>query len=609
LDGAWRAAQNGGNALPTEPPALHTLSVAGQSLPFTRRHPLNPHFSRTLLAAALAASTLVLTACGGSDSNDGNASTPPVTQEPATPVALNAATVTVNGVERSYAEYAPANVADLREYDARGVRVVIALHDDAQDATEYATRTRWTRLADEFGFVVAFPNAAQKKWNVAGDAAAGDELAFVTAVASAMRTKYALTATIPTYITGTGTGGSVAQQIAMKAPNLVTAVASINGVAQAATLNSTDLPASAMGAWIIRSADTPLTTNETLQAAYWQKANQTDQAPQVQATDVATSTVYANKENVQQQVRITTLKAGVAPDGEAVTRMIWNAMFDGVVRFADDTRVNGTLHANQTIASMKLIETTKELRPGSTRRWLTYVPSNYAALKASGKKVPLLFSYHGRNGSARFQALITEWYKVAEEKGFIVVFPQGIGATWAVPMEADARDILFFQDLYAEMTKTYDIDTTRVYLNGSSMGTAMSNRIAVQFPERFAALALCYSGHLGAASYAAPIVRTDIAMPVWQCRGGTELDSEFPGSEPAARQFWRSTVNKHNGPPALVVDGRRKIEVWSDGLAEYRWQVTDNVGHFWHPGQARLMWDQMLSKYSRSATGALQRQP
>ncbi|NYE25304.1 PHB depolymerase family esterase [Pigmentiphaga litoralis] len=564
--------------------------------------------TRAILAALFATSTVLLTACGGGGGNDPVGTSPPATQEPSTPVAVNAATVTVNGVERSYVEYAPAKVADLREYDARGVRVVIALHDDGSDGNAYAQRTRWTELADEHGFVVAFPNAAQSKWNLTGDANAGDELAYVNAVAAAMRTKYALVATIPTYLTGTGTGGALAQQLAMRAPNLAAAVASINGVAPAPTFNRTDLPPSAMGAWIIRSADTPLTTTETLQAAYWQKANETDQAPKVQATDLATDTTYANQANPLQQVRISSLKPGVTADGRAVTRMIWNSMFDGVVRFADDTRVNGTLHANQTIASMKLVEAVKELRPGSTRRWLTYVPSNYEALKASGKKVPLLFSYHGRNGSARFQALITEWPKVAEEKGFIVVFPQGIGATWAVPMEADARDMLFFQDLYAEVTKTYNIDTTRVYLNGSSMGTAMSNRIAVQQPNLFAALALCYSGHLGAASYANPIVRTDIAMPVWQCRGGDELDSEFPGSEPAAREFWRSTVNKHKGPPVNIVDGRRKIEVWSDGLAEYRWQVTDKIGHFWHPGQARLMWEQMLSKYSRAPNGALQRQ-
>src|SRR5690606_6295073 len=113
--------------------------------------------------------------------------------------------------------------------------------------------------------------------------------------------------------------------------------------------------------------------------------------------------------------------------------------------------------------------------------------------------------------------------------------------------------------------------------------------------------------HLSASAYSNAIVRTDLAMPVWQCRGAQELDSSFPGSESAARDFWRSTVNQHAGPPTIVQDGRRLIEVWNDGLAEYRWQVTDGVAHFWHPGQARLMWTDMLSRYQRLPDGSLVR--
>jgi len=66
-------------------------------------------------------------------------------------------------------------------------------------------------------------------------------------------------------------------------------------------------------------------------------------------------------------------------------------------------------------------------------------------------------------------------------------------------------------------------------------------------------------------------------------------------------------VNKNFGSPSITIDGRRITEVWNSGLAEYRWQVTSDIGHAWHPGQAREMWDEMLRFYRRNPDGSLQR--
>jgi len=585
---------------------------------------MKKHFLAGWTLTAICAAALV--ACGGSDSpnqpNPGDQGTvvnPPVPENPApvvptpaAPVVLEKASVTVNGQEREYFMYAPKAVAELREYDARGVRVVISLHDDGQDGQANADRTRWSEIAEANGFVAIFPNAADKRWNTARAAGGADEIAFIRAMAAAVRTKYGLTATIPTYLTGTGAGGTLAQQIAMMAPDVTTAVASIGGVAESTTfeLPAAQRPVSAMAAWQFRAADAELSLDDIKQIAYWTTANATQAKAVVTQTEQADTTTYAKADNDVQQVKVSRLRAGQSGDSLAVSQLIWSQMFDRTVRFADTKTTNGTLHANETIASMRLVESTKEFSPGNPRRWLTYVPSNYAELTAGGKKLPLIFSFHGRNGSARFQAMITEWHKVAEAKGFIVVYPQGIGATWQVGMEPDARDVKFFLDLFAETQGRYAIDTSRVFLNGSSMGTALTNRIAVQYPQLFAAIAPCYSGHLGAANYAHAIVKTNVPLPVWQCRGGDELPSEFPGGtagETASRNFWRETVNRNMGPFTLQVDGRRRTEIWNDGLAEYRWQLTDDIGHFWHPGQALQMWDEMLSRYQRTPDGHLVR--
>lgn len=525
------------------------------------------------------------------------------------PVVLRKATVSVDGQEREYLVYAPKAVNALRENDARRVRIVISLHDDGQDGQANAERTRWSEIAEAHGFIAVFPNAAEKRWNTAPAAGGADEIAFIRAMAAAVRTRYGLTATVPTYLTGTGAGGTLAQQLAMLAPDLATAVAGIQGVAPGATYELLrQRPPSAMAAWLWRAPGAGLSLDEIKQIAYWTTANAAQDTAVVAHTAQAETSTYAQAGNPVQQVKVSRLREGQAGDSQAVSQLIWSEMFDKTIRFADAKTTNGTLHANETIESMGLLESTKEWRPGQPRRWLTYVPSNYAELTANGRKVPLIFSFHGRNGSARFQALITEWHKVAEARGFIVVYPQGIGATWEVAMDPNARDVRFFLDLLAETKARYAIDTSRVFLNGSSMGTALTNRIAVQYPELFAAIAPCYSGHLHAAHYAHPIVKTHVPLPVWQCRGGDELPSEFRGGtagETAARHFWRETVNRNTGPFTLQVDGRRRTEIWNDGVAEYRWQLTDGVGHFWHPGQALKMWDEMLSKYQRAPDGNL----
>ena len=85
--------------------------------------------------------------------------------------------------------------------------------------------------------------------------------------------------------------------------------------------------------------------------------------------------------------------------------------------------------------------------------------------------------------------------------------------------------------------------------------------------------------------------------------------SGWHGGEAAAQVFWRETVNKNSGVPTLQVDGRRVTEIWNNGVAEYRWQLTQYQPHFWNEGQAENIWSEMFSKYSRTASGQLVRLP
>ena len=573
--------------------------------------------NRHLLVLGLAGALLLLNGCGGSD---GDSTAAPVVPSAAAAITctssaggLTKSTITVGTLTREYYDSAPTNYAALRENDARGVTVLVNFHDAGQTGQSGAASTCWNEVGEAKGFITVFPSAVGGAWNTKSATTGADEVAFVKALLASIKTKYSLASNAMVYYTGVGQGGRMAQAIAMQAPQYLGAVASIGGVAETEVfaLPSAQLPPTTISSWIIKRSATEVDPSEAQQIAYWNKQNAVYTPAVAQSSTNFTSQVYASQDRPLQLVKVSSMNlTGYA--GKALSQEIWDGMFAGTVRFFDDDRINGTLHENKSIADMKLIDESKSFIAGSPRRWLTYLPSNYAALTAGGKKLPLVLSLHGRNGSARWQAVTSEWHTVAEQNGFIVVYPQGVGATWTSSMVPDQPDVLFLQSLIAELKSKYAVDPTRVYLNGFSAGSAMTNRMAVQYPLLFAAIAPCYSGHLSPAAYTDPIVRTDVPLPTWQCRGENEKPTDFPGGtagEAAAQVFWRETVNKNSGVPTLQLDGRKVTQIWNNGVAEYRWQVTEYQPHFPHEGQAKKIWDEFFSKYQRSATGALVKLP
>jgi len=579
---------------------------------------------RLFAPACLAAS---IVGCGGGSSN-GSTSTSPPPSSPSTPppaaafqavtcpdsaALLTAKSITVAGQTRNYLVSVPTQLAALRASDVKGVAVVVSFGQNGESAKAGATSTCWHDIGEREGFVAVYPETASGTWNTTLDSSKPDDIAFIKALVPALKTEYSLGGLNNVYLTGVGAGARMANAVAVMAPTIetVAAVAGVDGVADAAVFAqpAANRPASTMASWIIQSAGS--TADVSAQVAYWNGQNGVLSAGVVSSESGLPATVYASKERPLQQVRVTTLTVK-GYGGKQLSEDIWAGMFAGTYRFPDDTRTNGTLNANRSIADMKLIDTTKEFVAGAPRRWLTYLPSNYAALTSAGQRLPLVISLHGRNGSAKYQALTTKWHEVAESKGFIVAYPQGNGATWNTAITDPNVDVQFIMALVDELKAKYAVDGTRIFLNGTSMGAALTNRIAVQYPLPFAAIAPCYSGHLSPASYTNAIVRTDVPMPVWQCRGQDEVPSDFPGGaagEAAAQVFWRETVNHNTGLPMLQLDGRKVTQIWSNGVAEYRWQVTEFQPHFWHEGEAEKIWNEMFSKYSRTSAGALVKTP
>lgn len=124
------------------------------------------------------------------------------------------------------------------------------------------------------------------------------------------------------------------------------------------------------------------------------------------------------------------------------------------------------------------------------RSYRLYIPPGYDPTEPT----PLVFSFHGFTSNTSQQIAITHWNDVAEENGFVVVYPQGAGTPprWnaGVPLFGfeGADDIGFVRDLLAQLGRDLCVDESRVYANGFSNGGGMSEYLACEMSDTFAAI-------------------------------------------------------------------------------------------------------------------------
>ena len=128
---------------------------------------------------------------------------------------------------------------------------------------------------------------------------------------------------------------------------------------------------------------------------------------------------------------------------------------------------------------------------GVTREYLLYVPAHYDR----STPTPLVISMHGAGGWPAQQMRTSQWNRVAEAHGFIVVYPSGItgsGPTiWHVERSsALATDVRFIADLIDALSARYNIDRSRIYANGLSNGGGMSFALSCTLSDRIAAVGL-----------------------------------------------------------------------------------------------------------------------
>jgi polyhydroxybutyrate depolymerase len=132
---------------------------------------------------------------------------------------------------------------------------------------------------------------------------------------------------------------------------------------------------------------------------------------------------------------------------------------------------------------------------GVQRVALVYAPS-----KMTAGKVPLVFDFHGRGGTARHAARVHHFHETWSEA--VVVYMQGLNTPgrltdpegkktgWqAGPGDQNDRDLKFFDAVLASMKNDYPVDETRIYATGHSNGGAFTYLLWAKRGDTFAAFA------------------------------------------------------------------------------------------------------------------------
>ncbi|MGD8859463.1 MAG: PHB depolymerase family esterase [Myxococcales bacterium] len=165
-----------------------------------------------------------------------------------------------------------------------------------------------------------------------------------------------------------------------------------------------------------------------------------------------------------------------------------------------------------------------------SRTYQLHVPEGY-----DDTPRPLVINMHGFLNDGSQQSRISGMNALADEEGFIAVYPDGLGTlrafnagdccAWDNP---EQDDVAFIDQVIERVSQQVCVDRSRIYATGFSNGGFMAYRLACERSETFAAVA-SVSGVLG-------IPREDCdqarPVPLLHIHGTADLIVPYQGGSP-----------------------------------------------------------------------------
>ena len=249
-----------------------------------------------------------------------------------------------------------------------------------------------------------------------------------------------------------------------------------------------------------------------------------------------------------------------------------------------------------TVTSQQLT-TENILYDGNNREYIIYVPQSYSPSIST----PILFALHGGSGYANdFMNYEADFRSISDTAGFVLVYPQaledpndGNSTNWLHKEPTDHKDIFFIETLIDTISSEYNIDLSRIYACGYSLGGMFSYELACQLNHKITAI----SSVAGAAFFGA-FANCNISHPTAVLSINGTADNIHPYNDQngwyfsvaAIDSFWSYTNNTDVIPIVTQLPDLNTAD--GSTVERYTWQNGDgcvsveelkiiNGGHDW----------------------------
>jgi poly(3-hydroxybutyrate) depolymerase len=219
---------------------------------------------------------------------------------------------------------------------------------------------------------------------------------------------------------------------------------------------------------------------------------------------------------------------------------------------------------------------------GVSRQYFLYVPDN---LKPNS---PMFISCHGMDQDYQYQKTQMKWMpSSADTASFVVVFPVGVAGTiWGQPYTTgwninDMTDVNFMLDIIDEVKTDYNIDDTRVYMSGFSLGGVFAYYMAQKAPDRIAAV-VSFSGY----DITDASISCSRPIPVFHLHGTSDIVMPYQRAEAYVKKWYNLFHCKTNDVIqhfSLPYDNNATLTTYTncDCEVEVKLLKVPSVGHDW----------------------------
>lgn len=279
----------------------------------------------------------------------------------------------------------------------------------------------------------------------------------------------------------------------------------------------------------------------------------------------------------------------------------------------------GGLHAYRSLDELGIAVRELDV-DGYVRHWCEYIPRRSVSRV---EKKPVVVFLHGGTQVAESGLYASEWFNVAESRDFIALFPSGGMAqtrlnanpmpTWNIEHKGSEAlymdDENFIREMIADVAAREPIDTSRIYVNGHSMGSGMVQRCLYAMPDVFAAGVSNSGVTLG--GYDLPGTDRSYDVAVWIEIGEHDVDCYDLNNSPLVRkniEYWiaRGALQPFDESGEYSC-GRYLSKVWRNakGVPLLKYTAAHEKTHCTMPQDAWSYYDDFLCKYSRNPDGSL----